>query len=205
MKPNIVCGLDEAGRGSLAGPIFAAAVIIDHKQEKLLIKSKLDVRDSKIISPLQRLKIWNFILDHRIFYKLYSLDVNQIDKYGIGQTNIYIFKKLIFQITADKYIVDGNLKLNLPDAISPFVKSIPHADSYILPVILAGIIAKVNRDKYMEKLHLKFPNYFWSNNKGYGTKQHLNAVLNYGPNKHHRQLFIKTAINNIQKNKHMLQ
>lgn len=174
-----VCGMDECGRGPLAGPIVAAAVVL-HKPIKGL-------NDSKKLSPEKRQKLFKKIINNAI-YEVEIIDVKSINRRGIGWANKELFKRLSNKIQADKYIADGNLKLGTK------IVSLIKADTKVQEVMAASIIAKVTRDKLMRELHLDFPNYGWKSNMGYGTKFHVNALRERGTTKHHRKLFVKTAL-----------
>ncbi len=176
----IICGLDECGRGPLAGPIVAAGVILQ--------KPIKNLNDSKKLSPKIRQKLYRKIIKNSIF-GIEIISVGQINSRGIGWANKKIFINLIKKIPADKYIVDGNLKIR--NAVS-LVK----ADSKIPEVMAASIVAKVTRDKLMRQLHRELKMYGWHSNKGYGTKYHVAALRAHGPTKYHRKLFVRTALNN---------
>jgi len=174
----IICGLDECGRGPLAGPIVAAAVILQKP-----IKS---LNDSKQLTPLKRQKLYHKIIKNSVF-AIEIISVRLINTRGIGWANKEIFRRLIRKIPADKYIVDGNLKIKK-------AVSLIKADTKVREVMAASIVAKVTRDRLMRELHKEFKIYGWHSNKGYGTKYHVAALREHGPTKHHRKLFIKTAL-----------
>ncbi len=172
-----LCGLDEAGRGALAGPLVASAII-----------GKLSrIKDGKLLKAEERQKIYRRLKKSGAEIYVEVISVRSINNHGIGWANRVIFKRLIKKIVADKFIIDGNLKIR-------GTESIVDADATIPEVILAGIIAKVERDKIMRELHKKFRRYHWKINKGYGTRKHLEALKKYGPCHYHRSVFVTTAL-----------
>ena len=183
-------GLDEAGRGALAGPLVAAAVVINEPIEKAIRERRERIKDGKLLKPAQREKIYSLIKDvgAEIFIEIIS--ARQINNHGIGWANKEIFRRLIKKVSADSYIVDGNLKIRK-------AQSIVDADATVLEVILAGIVAKVARDALMREIHDGFPHYGWSVNKGYGTKSHIEALKQYGPCRYHRSVFVTTALSSV--------
>ncbi len=182
----ILCGMDEVGRGALAGPLVAAGVILNPKSK--ILGSKL--KDSKKLSPKNRQKLYKKIKYSGAIIAVEEISVNLINKYGIGWANKEVFKRLARKIPADKCIADGNLKLGKK------IKSIIKADGKIPEVMAASIIAKVWRDRQMTQLHNEYPDYGWQSNKGYGTKYHIAALREHGMTKYHRRLFVETAIKN---------
>lgn len=178
----LVCGLDECGRGPLAGPIVAAGVVLQ--------KPVRGLDDSKKLSAEKRQKLYRKIIRSAIF-EVELISVRQINIRGIGWANKALFKRLSKKIVADKYVADGNLKLGSK------ITSVIKADAKIAEVMAASIVAKVTRDKLMRQLHEDFPHYGWQSNMGYGTKFHIAALRQHGPTKHHRKLFIATALRNI--------
>lgn len=178
----ITCGMDEVGRGALAGPLVAAATVLSAQRKVLRLN------DSKKLTPEKRNKIYKRIVLSGAVIAVEEISVSLINKHGIGWANKEIFKRLARKIPADKYIADGNLKLGKK------IKSIIKADGKIPEVMAASIIAKVWRDKLMTRLHDEYPNYGWKSNKGYGTKYHIAAIREHGVTKYHRRKFVETAI-----------
>ncbi len=176
-----VCGIDECGRGPLAGPIVAAAVI--------LAKPLTGLRDSKQLTAKKRRYLYRRIVKTAQAVEIESISVRQINNQGIGWANKEVFKRLIKRVDADKYIIDGNLKV--PKAVS-----IIKADTKIPEVMAASIVAKVTRDKLMRELAKDFPQFGWHSNAGYGTRFHLAALQANGLTKHHRSVFVSTALRN---------
>ena len=184
----ITCGMDEVGRGALAGPLVAAGTILD-KDTKLIKR----LRDSKELAPKQRLKIYNRIKKSEAVIAVEIISARQINTRGMGWANKEIFRRLKKKIPADKYIADGNLKI-------AGITSVIKADSKIPEVMAASIIAKVFRDRIMDHLHEKYPKYGWQSNKGYGTKYHIAAIGEHGVTKYHRSVFVRTALSNSPSN-----
>jgi ribonuclease HII len=190
------CGLDEAGRGSLAGPLVAAAVILHCHRNLISKKSGIQLRDSKRLNAKQREKIFSVLkmLKAELFVEVIS--TRSINNHGIGWANKEIFRRLIKKISATQYIVDGNLKLGKIAGKTNAIKSVIHADAIIPEVIAAGIVAKVERDKIMSDLHRKFPKFGWKKNAGYGTPLHIASIRKYSSTRFHRGIFVTTALKN---------
>jgi ribonuclease HII len=195
---DVVCGIDEVGRGALAGPLFAAAVLLNPIEVTYLLNSGLIIRDSKQLSHKQRELVYTYLIRSKIHYDLEQISVKQINSGGIQKANREIFLKLIKKIQANRYILDGKVLPSSVNNKNQTIQSLPHADEIVPAVMLAGIVAKVKRDRYMEKLDLKYPQYKWFSNSGYGTKFHIEQIINYGITIHHRNLFVTTAIKNYQ-------
>jgi ribonuclease HII len=193
-----LCGLDEAGRGALAGPLVAAAVLLPNDYRRVLKKLDTPLRDGKTLTVNQRRKIIKYIIKKCIRYRTEIISARIINNHGIGKSNREIFRRLIRKIEADKYIVDGNLKIGKIRGRMN-IESKPHADAEIPAVIVAGIIAKFTRDKIMRKLHNKYPQYGWNSNAGYGTKKHIESIRYFGICRYHRNIFVTTAEKNMIK------
>ncbi|WP_046746225.1 ribonuclease HII [Kordia zhangzhouensis] len=175
-------GTDEAGRGCLAGPVTAAAVILpkDFSNSLLNDSKQLSERKREILRPIIELEATTFGVAH-IFPK-------EIDSINILNASILGMHKAIEQlsITPEHIIVDGN-------KFKPF-RSIPHqtiikGDGKFLNIAAASVLAKTYRDAYMEKIHEEFPMYNWKKNKGYPTVEHREAIKKYGTTKYHRMSF----------------
>ncbi|MBI3887664.1 ribonuclease HII [Candidatus Microgenomates bacterium] len=178
-----VCGLDEAGRGALAGPLVAAAVTNLNFEIR-------NLKDGKLLTPKKREEIYKIAVDGGVKIIIETILAEEINQIGIQKANIKIFENLIKKITASKYIVDGNLKIE-------GAESIVDADATIPEVVLAGIVAKVERDKIMKNLHEEFNLYSWDENKGYGTKKHIEAINQFGSCCYHRNIFVSTALSHL--------
>lgn len=178
----IEAGCDEAGRGCLAGPVFAAAVIlpVDFKHDWL--------NDSKQISEKRRYELREFIFKNAIAYEVASFTPQEIDKVNILNASILSMHKALdaLKTTPEHVIIDGN-------RFKPY-KKIPHTtiikgDGKYLSIAAASILAKTYRDDYMIMLDKEFPMYNWKQNKGYPTKEHRTAIKEYGITPHHRKSF----------------
>lgn len=184
-----ICGLDECGRGAFAGPLVAAAVIINSDLESFPSLLPVPLRDSKKLSESQRNKIVSILKKLPISYVIEEISVSEINERGMGWANREIFERLISQIKAQIYIVDGNLKFS-----SPKVHTLIKGDDKCYPVMLASIIAKVHRDGLLSSLHQTYSNYGWDQNAGYGTGRHLAAIKNFGISPFHRIKFVNTYL-----------
>lgn len=180
---NFIAGCDEAGRGPLAGPVIAAAVIFpnDFFCE--------EINDSKKLTEKQREKLFPFILNNALTYSVASVSHGMIDKINILNASLLAMKTAIdrLQITPDLILIDGNKVFKYPVPVIPIVKG----DSKSFSVAAASIIAKVVRDRIMKRLDIHYPAYNWKKNKGYPTKRHLEAVGLYGTTPLHRKTFLK--------------
>lgn len=184
-------GMDEAGRGALAGPLVAASVELFEPFTTFKKRVHVPIRDSKTLSEHQRQIIFSEFCRSNNRYSTCTISVKLINKYGISWANMIAFRKLFARYPNKHIIVDGILPFNNCGAL---IRSIPHADAVIPEVILAGIIAKVTRDRIMLKLSYDSPGYFWHNNKGYGTEKHINAIKQCGTTSHHRIVFVQSAL-----------
>ena len=176
------CGTDEAGRGCLAGPVTAAAVIL-----KKDFKSEL-ITDSKKLSKNKREEAKNLIIENSIAYAICNITNKQIDKINILNASISAMHKAILKLDhkVDFISVDGN-RFKPINNIN--YKTIIKGDEKYLNIAAASILAKTYRDSYMEKIHKEFPKYNWKKNKGYPTKEHKTAINNHGITKYHRKSF----------------
>ncbi|HYH15286.1 MAG TPA: ribonuclease HII [Flavisolibacter sp.] len=175
-------GCDEAGRGCLAGPVFAAAVILPKDFYHPLLN------DSKQLNEKQRLELRPLIEEKAISFAVASLCNKQIDKLNILKASFksmhLAIKKLSVQ--PELLLIDGNR--------FTVYKKVPHqciigGDGKYASIAAASVLAKTYRDEYMMELHKKYPKYNWAQNKGYGTKDHQVALDTYGPSRYHRQSF----------------
>lgn len=175
-------GVDEAGRGSLAGPVTASAVILPkgYKNKQL--------NDSKKISPTRREVLRKEIEKNAIAYSVINISAKIIDKRNILNATFmamnYAIKKL--NVAPQFIIVDGNRFRNYLDIPS---KCIVKGDQKYLNIAAASILAKTYRDKFMKNLHIDNPRYKWEKNKGYGTPEHRESIIKYGRTKFHRKTY----------------
>jgi len=175
-------GTDEAGRGCLAGPVTAAAIILPESFENTILT------DSKLLSEKNRGFLEPLLKSESICYSIAHIQHDVIDDINILNASILAMHQAIDSLskTPDYIIVDGN-------RFKPY-KDIPHSciikgDSKYLSIAAASVLAKTARDAYMLKLHEEYPMYNWKKNKGYPTKEHRAAIKKYGPTKYHRMSF----------------
>ena len=185
---KIIAGVDEVGRGSLIGPVIAAAVILKKTINKKLLK------DSKSLSKSKRETLSRYIKKNSI-WAIGKASVKEIEKINILQASLLAMKRAIIKLNKKPIIVfiDGN---KLPKIKNYKLKSIIKGDQKIPSISAASIIAKVTRDKIISNLGKKFKGYYWNKNYGYGTKQHLKAIKYLGITSHHRKTF--SPINKIR-------
>ena len=185
---RIVAGVDEVGRGSLIGPVYAAAVILNKSINKKLLK------DSKSLTKTKREVLSRYIKKNSI-WAIGKSSVKEIEKINILQASLLAMKRAIKKLKKKPtlVLVDGN---KLPEIKNYSLRSIIKGDQKIPSISAASIIAKVTRDKAITNLGKKFKGYHWDQNYGYGTKQHLKAIKNLGITSHHRKTF--SPINKIK-------
>ena len=187
---NII-GVDECGRGSLAGPLCAGAVIF-HPDTKIN-----GIKDSKQLSPKDRLDLYDEITEQAIAWYVALIQPEEIDRIGINPANIKAM-----EVAANKTTEDSKLKINLyaVDQSPLKIKNMlmmPKFDSLSASVAAASIIAKVTHDKYMDELSITYPNYNLSDNKGYGNPEHIALIKKYGKIEGlHRMSFKIKALSN---------
>ena len=185
---KIVAGVDEVGRGSLIGPVYAAAVILDKSINKKLLK------DSKILTKSRREILSKYIKKNSI-WSIGKASVKEIEQINILNASLLAMKRAVKKLKRKPSLIfiDGN---KLPEMKNYKMKSIIKGDQKIPSISAASIIAKVTRDKMITNLGKKFKGYYWDQNYGYGTKQHLRAIKNLGITIHHRKNF--SPINKIK-------
>lgn len=181
MGAKIIAGIDEAGRGPLAGPVTAAAVILPQGYKNT------EIRDSKKLTDYKRRFLYDLIYEDALAVGVGVTEAFVIDRINILQATFLAMQEALSELVLqpDFILVDGNQRL--PVAIPQ--KTIVGGDNISLSIAAASIIAKVSRDRLMEMYHRQFPQYNFLRNKGYGTAQHLSALRQYGPCKIHRQSF----------------
>lgn len=179
-----VCGVDEAGRGPLAGPVFAAAVILP---ENCVIEG---LNDSKKISEKKREALFDVIKEKAVSYCIASVDEKIIDEINILQATYLAMKKAVegLDVPADYALIDGN---RMPP-IEIDGETVVKGDAKSPSIAAASILAKVSRDRFMLELDEKYPQYKFSQHKGYGTKLHYEMLTAYGVSDCHRMSFLKS-------------
>ena len=181
---KIIAGVDEVGRGSLIGPVYAAAVILN----KNINKKKL--KDSKKLSKRNR-EILEKYIKKNSSWAIGSASLNEIEKLNILNASLLAMKRAIIKLKKKPTLVliDGN---KLPKMKNYKLKSIIKGDQKVSEISAASIIAKVSRDRLVGNLSKNFKKYNWSKNAGYGTKEHIAAIKKFGITKHHRKTFQPT-------------
>lgn len=194
-KSKIVAGVDEVGRGCLAGPVVSAAVIIDQKSSSLEFIKELN--DSKRLSKIKRNELEKLISDNFEFNYSF-VDNNKIDEINILQASILSMDESIQKLKSkpDHLLIDGNRFKKYDIEYSLIIKG----DSISYSIAAASILAKVRRDKYLiDIMDKEYPEYEFSKHKGYATKRHIELLKKYGPCKYHRLTFLKKIFSNQQK------
>ncbi len=184
---KVVCGIDEAGRGPLAGPVCAAAVILD---PNYTIEG---LNDSKKLTEKKRALLFEQIKAHALSYSIAFATEQEIDELNILQATFLAMNRAYAGLdkTPDAAFVDGNRDPGLPcDDTTCIVKG----DAKSASVAAASILAKVTRDRYMEMLDAQYPQYLFKVHKGYPTKKHVEALLEHGPSEVHRKTFLKKIL-----------
>ena len=178
---GIVCGVDEAGRGPLAGPVIAAAVVLPRPLPELL---RRHLNDSKKLSAKRREELFAGIFDCAQI-GIGRAEAAEIDAINILQASLLAMRRAVLQVKADHALVDGNQPPNLDCGLSCIVKG----DSLSFSIAAASIIAKVSRDREMSELASRYPGYGWERNAGYGTAEHMAALSRLGATPQHRRSF----------------
>lgn len=179
-----VCGVDEAGRGPLAGPVFAAAVI-------LAPGDMIDgINDSKKLSVKKRELLFDVICDRAVTYAVAAATEEEIDRLNILQATFLAMRRAVSQLDPqpDLAIIDGNL---LPPELPCTGRTLIHGDALCASIACASILAKVARDRYMIQLGERYPQYGFAKHKGYGTAAHIAALREHGASPVHRRSFLK--------------
>lgn len=180
-----ICGVDEVGRGPLAGPVTCTAVIMPLDD---LIQG---VNDSKKVSKNKRIKLYDVIMEKAIAVNTVSYDCHQIDEMNILEATKACMRDAIMGLSVkpDVVLVDA-LKLDIPYKTMGIIKG----DALSYSIASASIVAKVTRDKFMFEMAEKYPEYDFANNVGYGTAKHISALKEFGPTPIHRKTFIKNFV-----------
>ena len=178
---DLVAGADEAGRGALAGPLVAAAVVLPDRFD-------LDgVEDSKLLTPLQRREAYARIVEGAVAWSVCKAMPSRIDRAGMHRTNLALLRKALrgLQVTPEFVLCDG---FPLKRFTIPTI-GIRKGDTVCASIAAASIVAKVTRDRIMDRYHRRFPDYGFRTNKGYGTEAHWEALWRLGPTPIHRRSF----------------
>ena len=179
-----VCGVDEAGRGPLAGPVYAAAVILppDCGIEGL--------NDSKKLSEKKREQLYDVIVEKAVAWSVASASVEEIESVNILNATFLAMNRAIdgLSVPADYALVDGN---RVPTGIRVPCETIIGGDARSCSIAAASILAKVSRDRWIREMDRAYPQYGFARHKGYGTKEHMDAIRAYGPCEIHRMSFLR--------------
>jgi len=181
-----IAGVDEAGRGPLAGPVYAAAVILPPD-------IRLDgINDSKKLSPKKRDALFDEIIEKAVGYSIFSVDEKKIDEINILQATYMAMNGAVNSLfpKPDYVIIDGNSIKGMEFPHETIVKG----DAKSISIAAASILAKVARDRYITEMAQRYPEYGFEKHKGYGTKEHTDAILKYGASPIHRKTFLKKLL-----------
>lgn len=183
--PGLMAGVDEAGRGPLAGPVVAAAVILDD------LHPIAGLNDSKKLSAKRREQLFDEIKAKALCFSIAQASVQEIDEFNILQATMLAMKRAVegLRLKPVKVLVDGN---RLP-AIDIRAEAIVQGDALVPAISAASILAKVHRDRLCEQMHAQYPQYGFDQHKGYGTAVHLAALQAHGPAECHRLTFAPVA------------
>jgi len=182
---GLMAGVDEAGRGPLAGPVVAAAVILDDARR---IRG---LNDSKVLTPLQRDRLFDQICEKALCCSIAQASVGEIDELNILHATMLAMKRAVegLRLKPAKVLVDGN---RLP-TIDVLAEAVVGGDAKVKAISAASILAKVHRDRLCNELHQEFPQYGFASHKGYSTPEHLEALRLHGACRHHRKFFSPVA------------
>lgn len=183
--PGLVAGVDEAGRGPLAGPVVAAAVILDD------LHPVAGLADSKKLTPVRREKLYDEIRAKALCFCIAEASVEEIDRLNILQATMLAMRRAVMglRLKPVMVLVDGN---RLPVLDVP-AEAIVKGDALVPSISAASILAKVHRDRWCLQVHEEFPQYGFAGHKGYGTAAHMDALREYGACVHHRRSFAPVA------------
>lgn len=187
-----ICGVDEAGRGPLAGPVCAAAVILPENCEIS------GLNDSKKLSEKKREKLYDIITEKALDYSIAFGSLSEIEEYNILNATYFAMNRAINGLKkVDFAIIDGN---HIPNGIRVQAAAVVKGDAKSMSVSAASVLAKVTRDRLLAEYDKKYPIYRFAQHKGYGTKQHIDLIKQYGPCEIHRMSFLKNILG--EKNEH---
>ena len=180
----LLCGVDEAGRGPLCGPVCCAAVIL---KDDFVCE---EINDSKKLTEKKREKLFDVIIENAVAYSIVMVQPDVIDEINILNASLSGMKQAVkgLRLTPDLVVVDGN---KVPKEMETETRAIVKGDGKSLSIAAASILAKVSRDRYMEKLHEQYPQYRLDKHKGYPTKLHYELLAEYGIQDFYRKSFLK--------------
>lgn len=180
---SAVCGVDEAGRGPLCGPVVAAACILS---PDTVIEG---LNDSKKLTPKKRDLLYDEIRSRALSFCIAEASVEEIDRLNILEADLLAMRRAIegLSVPADYALIDGNIARDFPIP----ARAVIHGDAISPSIAAASILAKVHRDRLCEELDRQYPQYGIAKHKGYGTKAHMDALREFGPSPIHRKLFIR--------------
>lgn len=177
-----IAGLDEAGRGAIAGPLFVGLVIFPEGY------SHPEIKDSKLLSPKKREELFEVILKEAKAYAIASATVEEINRLGLMKALFLAMERAIAQVEEiDLLLVDG---ISLVPNYKGLQKALVKGDNLSLSIAAGSILAKVSRDRFMERLSLEYPQYLFHKHKGYATAEHLKLIKKYGASPVHRTTFL---------------
>lgn len=184
---KLICGVDEAGRGPLAGPVCAAAVILP---EGIVIEG---LNDSKKLSESKREKLFDVITEKAVSYSVAFGTLEEIEKLNILEATFLAMNRAIdgLSVKADYALIDGN---RTPKGIEIPCETIVKGDSLSASIAAASVLAKVTRDRLLAEYDKKYPEYNFKKHKGYGTREHTELILKHGPCEIHRRSFLKKLL-----------
>ena len=182
---GLMAGVDEAGRGPLAGPVVAAAVILDPR------KRIRGLADSKVLTPLRRERLFDEIMDKALCCSIALATVQEIDEFNILQATLLAMRRAVegLRLPPALVMVDGNRLPVLPMR----AEAVVDGDARVKAISAASILAKVHRDRWCAEIDASFPHYGFASHKGYGTAAHLAALREHGACEHHRRTFAPVA------------
>lgn len=185
---KLICGIDEAGRGPLAGPVYAAAVILPDGCE---IEG---LNDSKKLTEKKREALFDVVKQKALYWGIGSADEKEIDEINILQATFLAMRRAVenMGVKPDLALVDGNQKPHIADGIEEV--TVIKGDAKSVSIAAASILAKVSRDRFMLEIAEKYPEYEFPKHKGYGTKLHYERIAEYGISDIHRKSFLKKII-----------
>lgn len=183
---KLIAGTDEVGRGPLAGPVVAASIIFPENTRMR------GVKDSKLLTEEERERLLPRIMERAVTYSVAVVSHGEIDRINILQASLLAMSTAIkrLKVTPDLILVDGNKVFGGSIPALPIIDG----DAKSFSIAAASIIAKVTRDRIMKRLCPKFPHYNWSSNKGYATREHIEAIKTYGPSVLHRKTFLSKIL-----------